>query len=91
MQKNNIKRKHNSGKKRGKEELSTLAAMVAGNWAADRDNTTLETHNGVNSYASTSLLGTTGQTTKSPGWNKCRNHHVDKSIDQVTGLTGENS
>jgi hypothetical protein len=64
--------------------------MVAGIWAVDRGSTTLETHNGVNSYASAPLLGTTGRTTISPGWNGCRNH-MDKSIGQVTGLTGENS
>jgi hypothetical protein len=80
-----IQRKRKSGKGlRRKEEVAALAAMVAGIWAADQDNTTLQTHNGVNSCANATLLGTTGQTTISPGWNICRNHHVDKIIDQAT-------
>jgi hypothetical protein len=82
-----IQRKHNSGKgMRKKGELSALAAMVAGIWAADQGNTALETHNGVNSYVSSALGTSKGQTTTIPGWNNCRNHHVDESIDQATGL-----
>jgi hypothetical protein len=68
-----IQRKHKSGKLRKKEELSALAAMVAGIWAADQGNT------------SAPLLATTGQTTISPGLNQCHND-VGKIIDQATGL-----
>jgi hypothetical protein len=80
-----IQRKHTSGKgMRKKGELSALAAMVAGIWAADQGKSTLETHNNVNSYASASLGTSKGQTTTIPGWNKCPNA-VDWSIDQATG------
>jgi hypothetical protein len=83
-----IKTKHNSGKKRKKEEWNAVAAMVAGIWAADQFST-LETHNGTNSYASAAAPGL-GQTTTSPGWNRCPKD-MDKSINQATGLAGKRS
>jgi hypothetical protein len=77
-----IQKKHASGKKRRKGELSALAAMVAGIWAAADQGKILETKKDVNSYAFSSTALGTGQTTTS-------HNDVDTSMNQATYLTDE--
>jgi hypothetical protein len=59
-----IQRKRTSGKKKcRKEDLSALAAMVAGIWAADQD-TILDTYSGMDSYAASAAMDTVQTTTR---------------------------
>jgi hypothetical protein len=76
-----IQKKHTSGKKRRKGELSALAAMVAGIWAADQGKI-LETNKGVNSYTTGSAALGTGQTTTS-------HNDVDTIMNQAIDLMDE--
>jgi hypothetical protein len=76
-----LQTKHASGKKRRKGELSALAAMVAGIWAADQSKS-LETYKGMNSDATGSSAAlSTGET-------KTFHNDVDTSINQATKSIG---
>jgi hypothetical protein len=76
-----LQTKHASGKKRRKGELSALAAMVAGIWAADQGKS-LETYKGMNSDATGSSAAlSTGET-------KTFHNDVDTSINQATKSIG---